>query len=211
MKELESIGVEIRRWFSGKDAAREKALRLSREVIRYSSGAIRAVHRQEYHKAEEQLGSARALISEVGEALAGYGDLLNAGFFQDAQKEFAEGSITLALIRGNTLPAPETLQVGYAAYLNGLGEVVGELRRHLLDIIRKGDLSRGEELLAAMDDIYGELVTIDFPDAITGGLRRTTDVVRGILEKTRGDLTIAFTQQDLAKKVEAFERPSTTV
>ncbi len=211
MKELGPISEEIRRWFSAKNAAREKALRLSREVIRYSSVAIRAVHRQEYPRAEEQLSSAQALLGEVREILAEYGDLLHAGYFQDAQKEFAEGNITLALISGNTLPTPKTLQVSYAAYLNGMGEAVGELRRHLLDIIRKGDLSRGEELLAAMDDIYGELVTMDFPDAITGGLRRTTDIVRGILERTRGDLTMTFTQKGLEKRLETFERPSTTV
>ena len=93
----------------------------------------------------------------------------------------------------------------YPAYLNGLGEAVGELRRHVLDIIRRGQIERGEEILSAMDDIYAVLVTMDFPDAITGGLRRTTDVVRGVLERTRGDLTMAILQDKLQEALRAFE------
>ena len=201
---LESIAEQIRLTFSAKDAAREKALPLCREAIRHCSNAIRAVHRQEFDQAKDLLKSARNLIDEAKQAITAYNELTNTGFIRDAQKEFAEGSITLALVTGQRLPDPGELNIDSAAYLNGLGEAVGELRRYLLDSMRRGDLSRGEELLSAMDDIYGVLVTMDFPDAITGGLRRTTDVVRSILEKTRSDLTLVIRQKDLENRLEKF-------
>ena len=202
---LDSIAEQIRQSFSAKDAAREKVLPLCREVIRYCSNAIRAVHRQEFDQAKELLQSARNLLNELGQTVADYSELSATGFIKDAQKEFAEGSVTLALVTGNQPPTPDELGVDFTAYLNGLGEAVGELRRYLLDSMRKGDLSRGEELLSAMDDIYNILVTMDFPDAITGGLRHTTDRVRGILEKTRADLTLVIRQKDLEERLGKYE------
>ena len=200
---LETIANQIRLVFSAKDTAREKTLPLCREVIRYSSNAIRSVHRQEFDQAAELLQSTRNLLNKIEQIASG--ELNNTGFIRDAQKEFAEGSITLALVTGKQLPEPDGLGIDPAAYLNGLGEAVGELRRYLLDSMRKGDLSRGEELLSAMDDIYSVLVTMDFPDAITGGLRRTTDMVRGILERTRSDLTLAIRQMELEEKLNSIE------
>ena len=123
------------------------------------------------------------------------------GFVRDAQKEYTEANAVFALVTGEPLPDPDVLNVDYPGYLNGLGDTVGELRRYLLDSMRHGDLSRGEELLTAMDDIYTTLVTMDFPDAITGGLRHTTDQVRGILEKTRGDITLAVREKELERKL----------
>ena len=201
---LESIANQIRQSFAAKDAARERILPLCREVIRHCGNAIRAVHRQEFDQAAELLQSARNLLSEVEQGVSAYGELSYAGFVRDAQKEFAEGSITLALVTRNRLPNPDELGIEAAAYLNGLGEAVGELRRYLLDSMRRGDLSQGEELLSAMDDIYNTLVTMDFPDAITGGLRHTTDMVRGVLERTRSDLTLAIGQKDLVDKLADF-------
>ena len=202
---LDSIAEQIRLGFSAKDMAREKALPLCREVIRHSSQAIRAVHRQEFNQAKQLLQSARNLLDQAEHAVNEYTDLGTTGFIRDAQKEFAEGSITLALVTGNQLPGPGELHVDAAAYLNGIGEAVGELRRYLLDSMRRGDLSRGEELLLAMDDIYSALVTMDFPDAITGGLRRTTDMVRGVLERTRSDLTLVMSQKELETRLEKFK------
>jgi translin len=203
---LDSIAEELRLNLSAKDAAREKALPLCREVIRHSSHAIRAVHRQEFDQARELLELARTLLNEAEQTLTNGGELSHTGFLRDAQKEFAEGSITLALVTGKPPPNRNELGVDSAAYLNGLGEAVGELRRYLLDSMRKGDLSRGEELLSAMDDIYSVLVTMDFPDAITGGLRRTTDMVRGVLERTRSDLTLVMRQKELESRLEKLEK-----
>ena len=200
-KNLEDIAEKIRLYFSAKDVAREKALRLSREIIRCSANAIRAIHRQEEANAEQLLDSARALLQELAND-----DLVHAGFVHDAQKEFAEASITLAVVSGNSLPEPEALGISYPAYLNGMGEAVGELRRYLLDSLRRDDLSRCEELLAIMDDIYAILITMDFPDGITYGLRRTTDAVRGILEKTRGDLTLVLRQKVLEEKLDQIQK-----
>lgn len=178
--------------FAEKNSAREKSLAASRTIIRMSANAIRAVHRGEFAEAAALLNSAREVRDEAVGALAGHGDVYYAGFLHDAQKEYAEAQTTLALISGRPLPSPEELGVEYPAYLNGTAEAVGELRRSLLDRLRAGDFTGCEELLQAMDDIYSVLVSIDFPDAMTGGLRRTTDQTRGILEKTRGDLTMAI-------------------
>lgn len=201
---LESIADQIRESLSAKDAAREKVLPLCRKTIRNCANAIRAVHRREFDQAKELLRSARNLLSEAEQGISAHGELGYTGFVRDAQKEFAEGSITLAMVTGNRLPDPDELGIDVAAYLNGMGEAVGELRRYLLDSMRRGDLSQGEELLSAMDDIYNTLVTMDFPDAITGGLRRTTDMVRGVLERTRSDLTLAIGQKGLVDKLADF-------
>jgi translin len=201
---LESIANQIREDFSAKDAAREKVLPRCREVIRHCGNAIRAVHRQQFDQAEELLKSARKLLTEAEQGISDYGELSYSGFVRDARKEFAEGRITLALVTGKRLPDPDELGIDAAAYLNGLGEAVGELRRYLLDSMRRGNLSQGEELLSAMDDIYNTLVSMDFPDAITGGLRHTTDMVRGVLERTRSDLTLAMGQKKLVDKLTDF-------
>ena len=205
---LEKIAEQVRRNFTELDAAREKALPCCREVIRNCSQAIRAVHRQEFEQAAGLLKAARSLLNEVEQTAADYDGLKYTGFFRDAQKEYAEGSILLSVVNRKQIPSPEELGIDDAAYLNGLGEAVGELRRYLLDSMRQGDVSRGEELLRVMDDVYSVLVTIDFPDAITGGLRRTTDMVRGVLERTRSDLTILVRQKDLENRLEQIRGDS---
>ena len=198
---LEKIADQIRKTFTIRDAAREKTLPLCRETIRHCSLSIRAIHRQEFDQAMKSLLTAQDLLCQIAEAVKNFPELSQMGFVRDAQKEFAEGSATFALVTGRKIPTPQELNVDPAAYLNGIGEAVGELRRYLLDSMRKGDLSQGEALLGSMDDIYSVLVTIDFPDAITGSLRHTTDNVRGILEKTRSDLTLAMGQKELELKL----------
>jgi translin len=203
---LEEIAGRIRAAFVAQDGAREKALPLSREVIRLSSVTIRAVHRHEFGEAEKTLAQARRLLGEIEASLKTCADLQNTHFVWDAEKEYAEAAATLALALGKLLPTPEELGVDNSAYLNGLGEAANELRRYLLDGLRSGDFSRGEELLSAMDDIYSVLVGMDFPDAVTGGLRRTTDVLRGVMEKTRSDLTLSAEQKRLEDKLDAFNK-----
>lgn len=205
---LDAIAQRIRSSFAAEDAAREKALRMGREIIRHSANSIRAIHRNEFDAARESLASARQLVEEARASVADHLEMKHAGFIHDAQKEYAEGSITLALVLNDVLPTPEELGVAYPAYLHGLAEAVGEMRRHLLDTLRKNDTQGCEELLSYMDDIYGILVTMDFPDALTFGLRRATDVLRSILEKTRGDLTMAMRQRELEARLERFESRS---
>jgi translin len=206
LNSLETIAEKIRTNFEAKSKVRDETLRLSRELIRHCANSIRAAHRGEFESAAELLVMAKTLASEMVEGVADYADLYHAGYTQDALKEFAEASITYALITDRSLPDPDELGVEYAAYLNGLGEAAGELRRHVLDLIRHGELERAEKVLSMMDDIYGVLVTIDFPNAVTGGLRRTTDMVRGVLERTRGDLTMSLRQDRLQQALRDFEK-----
>ncbi len=189
-----------------KNAAREQALRWSRELVRACANSIRAVHRRDFSAAEELLSQANALNDQICSLLAQMADIYWTGYVQDAQKELVEACCTLALVRGTALPDPETLGVAPAPFLNGLAEAVGEMRRYLLDMLRRGEVEGCERLLGAMDDIYALLVTLDYPDALTGGLRRTTDSTRGILEKTRGDLTLALRQEALVEALQAAER-----
>ncbi len=203
-RSLDPIMDRVRDEFAAKNVARETALPLCREAIRFSANAIRAVHRGEFDLAGELAGKAGAQLATAKSSLADQPDIYYAGFVHDAQKEYAEASITLALIAGRAFPTPESLDVELPAFLNGMGEAVGELRRHLLDTLRSGDVEQCELWLTAMDDMYSVMVTIDYPDAMTGGLRRTTDSVRGILEKTRGDLTLSVQQRRLEQRLDEF-------
>jgi len=205
-KRLNAIAEDVRVHLNAKHAAREQALSACRPALRHSANAIRAVHRGDFAAAEDLLAQAKSLLEQAAKALADHPDIFYAGFVHNAQKEFAEGCLTLALVSGRPLPSPADLHVDDPAYLNGLGEAMGELRRYLLDSLRGGDIARCESALAAMDDIYAVLVTMDYPEAITAGLRRTTDAMRGLLERTRGDLTIALVQRNLERRLEQFEQ-----
>jgi translin len=185
------------------NAAREVGLAACRRTIRACGNSIRAVHRGERDVAGRLADEAGAALREAQDALRSYPALVSSGPLSDAEKEYAEARLVAALIGGSALPSPDALGVSVAAWLNGLAEAASELRRQLLDRLRAGDLSRGEELLGDMDDIYALLVTIDYPDAITGGLRRTTDALRAVLERTRGDLTVTLLQTRLQRAIEA--------
>jgi translin len=197
VSELQSIGRAAQDHLSTTYSARERALPKSRAAIRLCANAIRAVHREEFEQATRLLADAGGLLREMAMDLREHQDIFHAGFVADAQKEYAEAALTCAFIQRKTLPTPEELGIELAPYLNGLGETVGELRRYLLDRMRLGKIDGCEALLADMDEIYALLITLDFPDAITGNLRRTTDSVRGIVEKTRGDMTLAVSQARL--------------
>jgi translin len=203
---FERIGQEAIEYLGLKHTARERALPKSRAAIRYCANSIRAIHRHEIERARELLSQASALLAEMAADLRGHQDIFYAGFVQDAQKEYAEAATFSALTQNRPLPLAPELSIDWAPYLNGLGEAVGELRRYVLDQLRRGNFDSCETLLRHMDDIYALLTTIDFPDAITGGLRRTTDAARGILEKTRGDLTIAVGQAQLQQTMLALQK-----
>jgi translin len=205
LKRLTQVCDKIRANFDAKDLAREKALALSREVIRNSANAIRGVHRGEFDDARKLIAASARMLAQVAKSLKAHPDIYYAGFVQDAQKEHAEANITLALVRREQIPDPDELKVDYPAYLNGLAEAVGEMRRHVLDEMRRAEPTWGEELLTAMDDIYYLLVSFDYASAISGNLKRATDVTRSIIEKTRGDLTNALRQERLERAMRRLE------
>ena len=205
MERLDNIIERIQAYFEVKNTTRDQALARSRELIRYCAHAIRAVHRAEHDEAAQLLSTAGEAAQRMVSDLADHPDLYYTGYTQDALKEFAEASITYALITDRPLPTPEELDVLPATYLNGLGEAMGELRRYVLDVVRHGETERCERMLEAMEDVYSVLVTVDYPDVVTGGLRRTTDMVRGVLERTRGDLTVAARQEALQRALHDFE------
>ena len=202
---IDALGREAIEHLTLKHNARERALPKSRTAIRYCANSICATHRQDFHTAEELLTQAARLLAEMKIDLQDHQDIYYAGFVQDAQKEYAEAATFAALTCHHPLPSAEELAVGWSSYLNGLGEAVGELRRYVLDQLRHGHFAACEVYLRYMDDIYALLITIDYPDAVTSGLRRTTDTTRGILEKTRGDLTTAVTQAHLQQSMEALQ------
>jgi translin len=201
-KKLDKIADRIRRHLGEKDSARELCLKNCREIIRLSSTAIRAIHRREKEPSRKTIDAASSLVGQIkNDFKTSHNELLYANYVHDAFKEYAEASITYGIIFESAVPDPDVLGVAYPAYLNGMAESVGELRRYILDGLRTGDYSSAENLLAVMDQIYSMLVTMDFPDAVTYGLRRNTDNVRGIVEKTRGDLTMVMHNDLLQRKI----------
>ncbi|HKY74838.1 MAG TPA: haloacid dehalogenase [Acidimicrobiia bacterium] len=202
--EIQTGGEWARGVLESKHKAREVTLAACRKTIQACAASIRAVHREQYDTAEELSAQAAAHLAEAMAAVEDHPDIRHAGFVHDASKEYAEARMTLAFVRGDPLPAADELVgVEVQAYLNGMAEAASELRRYILDLLRRGRPERGEELLGYMDEVYSLLVTIDFPDAMTGGLRRTTDALRGVLERTRGDLTTTLLQSRLLEGIES--------
>ena len=202
MHKLETIVDNIRQDFDARTAARDKALAQARQLTRSCSLAIRAVHRDDHDEMDANLTEAHKLAKTLTVDLQDHPDIFHAGYTQDALKEYAEAKITCALIQNQPLQTPEDLGVVNSTYLKGLSEVVGELRRRILDILRHGYSEEAERLLGYMDEIYSVLVTIDYPDAITYGLRRQTDIARSIIEKTRGDITFSLRGEHLERAIE---------
>jgi len=189
-----------------KNAARDKALLDARRLVRQAALAIRALHRGDVGEATALLQVGRGMVDQIRADLEHFPDLYWTGYVLDAQKEYAEAAIVAALIAGTAVPRPADLNIETSSYLNGLGEAASEMRRYVLDVIRHGDndsLQDGERVLALMDDVYTALITVDLPDALTGGLRRTTDLVRGVLERTRGDLTMSLRQAQLEQAIKS--------
>jgi translin len=205
--DLDGISEELRARFDARVQARERALPASRRAIRSCANAIRAIHRGEFDLAHGLMDEARAAIDEGLGAVAEHPDLRFAGYLQDAQKEYAEARLTEAVVvRDGEVPPPDELGVEDAPYLNGMAEAIGEARRRVLDLLREGRVDDGDAVLSAMEDLYAVLVTMDFPDAITGNLRRSTDVARTLIEKTRGDLAVARVSQDLHDALDRHAR-----
>ncbi|HVJ96408.1 MAG TPA: haloacid dehalogenase [Acidimicrobiia bacterium] len=201
--EIAKLGDAARAAFEEKHQAREITIGASRQAIQRCAASIRATHRREYEQAETLAKEAREYVAQADEALAGHPDVRSSGPLHDAKKELAEAWLTLALVRDDPLPTAAELGIEIAPYCNGLAEAASELRRQTLDLLRAGKLDEAEKLMGSMDEIYSLLVTIDYPDGVTGGLRRTTDALRAVLERTRGDLTTAIVSARLQGAIES--------
>ena len=203
--DLVDIGSQAIEQFTLRNGAREKALSASREVIRYSANAIRAVHRGDFEEARKVISQADLRLKETAPIRQENPEIYFAGFLSDARKEFSEANITLAVISGSDIPRSQDLGVDPASFLKGLAEVIGELRRYILDALRRDSFDRCQEMMDVMDEIYSILITVDFPEGVTGGLRHSTDQMRGVLERTRGDLTMALRQRNLEVRLAQWE------
>ena len=201
MEKLDKVGSRIKRSLNNKDRSREKGLPLTRKVIRFSSEIIKMAHRGQLQESRTLLEEAGKILREAQKSLEKYPDIYYGGFLQSAEKEYAEATITLALIKKQSLPSPEVLKVGETSYLRGMGEAIGEMRRYILDSIRKDKLSDCERLLGLMDEMYYFLFSFDYPEPLVRGLRRTVDAARGLIERTRADVTNAVCQKRLEEKL----------
>jgi translin len=200
--QIAAAGIDARAILEQKHAARELTLSACRRAIRSCATAIRAVHRQEFREARELIAVAAAYLAEAESALDEHPDVKYAGYLNDAKKEFAEANLTLAFVAGLPMPTSAELGVEVQPFLNGMAEAASELRRQVLDCLRRDEGAQAERLLVVMDEVYALLITIDYPDALTGGLRRSTDALRAVLERTRGDVTTAIVAARLQAAVE---------
>ncbi|MCA9919789.1 MAG: haloacid dehalogenase [Anaerolineales bacterium] len=205
MDQLDTTADQIRAEFEQVNTARDQAYQRSRELISLCARAIRAIHREEWPRAESLIAEAKKATEVMVAGVRDYPNLYHAGYTQDAVKEFVEANLTYALVRDLPLPTPAELCTEGNTWLNGLAEAATELRRRILDIIRHGHSDEAERLLDVMDQIYSQLVTFDFNDSITGGLRRRTDTVRAVLERTRGDVTNSLRQAQLEEALKSVE------
>ncbi len=203
---LSEIGATVIDELTERNRDREQALSVSREVIRFSANAIRAVHRGDFDDARDLIGRGEARLQDADHIRNSSPVIFNAGFMNDARKEFTEANVTLAVISGADIPTISDLKVDAAAYINGMAEVIGELRRYILDALRRDAVDGCPEFMDIMDEMYGVLVTIDFPAGVTSGLRHNTDAMRGVLERTRGDLTMALRQHSLESRLAEWEK-----
>ena len=205
MKYIDQLTDKVHQVFEARHQVRENTLGLTRQLTRNAAQAIRAIHRGEREQAEEIMLEARAIVDELNHSAEEEPEIYFSGYTQDAIKEYVEARLTINMISNEDLPQPDELSVPYATYMKGLAETIGELRRRCLDILRQGYSDEAERLLDLMDEIYSLLVTIDYPDAITHGLRRQTDLVRGIIERTRADLTLSLREDRLQRSLKEFE------
>ncbi len=207
---LSAIAAQAIEQLSIRNQAREQALSVSREVIRFSANAIRSAHRGEFEEARDIIHRAGLRLKETESMRLENPEIYFAGFLVDARKEFSEANVTLAVISGAAIPTPEELGVDPSAFLNGMSEVIGELRRFILDELRRDSFNACQEMMDVMDEIYSILMTVDLPEGVTGGLRRNTDQMRGVLERTRGDLTMALRQHKLEARLAQWEESRTS-
>lgn len=199
MKGLDSIAARVERELDAKDRVREAALRAGRSITRLAGTAVRGMHRGE--DVRETLAQVSKEVRALRAMLRDHPEFWRAGAVEGALQEAAEAAIVHRIVHGRPLPTPRALGVTGPAYLLGLADAVGELRRFALDGLRKGRLEEAEGYLHAMEEVYHTLLRFDYPDAIVP-LRHKQDVARSLLERTRGELAVAARSAELERKLD---------
>ncbi|WP_457619607.1 hypothetical protein [Methanopyrus sp.] len=193
---------DIRGELDALDEARDEAQVVLRDLHKLSSEAVYEVHRGNLEEARRRLDEAAELVSKLHDLLGDFPELLRTGFAENHLQEYAEAEILYSIVKDLRAPSPEEINVSPRAYLLGLLDAVGELRRIVVDALREGDLDRAEEFLGIMEEIYSLTMTFDYPRSVVPNLKRKQDVARSLLEKTRSEVTIAGKTEELKRALE---------
>jgi translin len=193
---------ELRERAQAMHEARESALTLSRQLVQLSAKCIRHIHRHQFEEAKALLAEAVTVAEKARETVAPFPDM-NPAYLHDSEKEMVEAAAVMAIVQDRMVPSARELGAQTWSYLNGLGEAASEVRRFALDEMRRGNLDVAERILGRMEEIYEDLITFDYPDSLSGGLRRTCDALRAVVERTRSDLTATASQQELVRELQA--------
>ena len=202
MQKLEEIANKIEDYLGEKNQVREVALRKAREIIKKSSGIIQTIHKCK--ESERDIITLKKNGIELKNMVQSHLDLYYSGFVENAYMEMCEAVILYSIIKNQPLPTIEELEVTSSSYLLGIGDVIGELRRIVLDSLRKGEIEKASNYLDIMEDLYLILMRFNYPNAIVN-IRRKQDIARGLLEKTRGEVAFAFRGKSLEEKIAKLE------
>jgi translin len=203
---LKDILEKIQEELSAREQVREELHKDMRKATRLSKQAIQVTHQERFGDAETMLEEAKKLFAKLYETAKDYPYLLHSGSVGAAFEEHAEAQILLTLIQEDRFVSPEEIKVPSTPYVLALGDVIGELRRRALNLIRKGNVDAAEKTLEKMEQIYSELTALDDAYVIVNGLRRKGDVARRLIEITRGDITSEVRRSALERSISKLEK-----
>jgi len=205
MKNLDKIAEAIAEKLNEKDDLREETLKNCREIIRNSRKGIKNIHENKIEEAEEYIGEAEKILEETKKKIENHPDILTAGYMENAMQEVAEAEIFMAIMKNKDIPSPEEIGVSYTSYLMGMADVVGELRRRGVYLMKNGSIGEVEEILSIMEEICDRIGEFDYPSGLLP-IKRKQDVIKKVLEKMRGEVAIFKKTKELESKMEALLR-----
>ena len=203
MNNLEDIISKIQVYIDDKDSIRETSLKYARTVIIHCRKAIQLIHQHKMQQAEELIKKASATLAELYDVTKDHADLSKAGYVENAAQEFVEAQCFYNILHHEALPDPDAIQTTYTAYLMGLCDVVGELRRKALDMVLAGEQKDAQQYLVIMEDIYAAILRFDYPSSLIP-IKRKQDIARNLIEKTRGELAVASCEQRIEYRTDEF-------
>jgi translin len=203
MKNLEEIAERIESRLEEKDQVREVAIKSARAINRLSGSIVHLIHKGEdvrpmMNEALDETHRLRSLLED-------YPEIWESGLVEGALQELAEAAILLALVHDDELPDPDDMGITGNAYLLGMADAIGELRRFALEKLREGEVDEAKIYLEIMEEIFLVIMRFDFPDALIP-IRRKQDVARSLLEKTRGDVAVAVNSARLQMRMDELSR-----